>query len=182
MKLTLDTNCIVDLEEGSGEADALLRIVEAHAAGRIVLRVAGISASERQPSGGYAPTFTPFQDRLRAAGLASAEILRPMVHLDTTYLDQMVLADERMLDLERQIHEILFPELEFQWEDFCRKRGFDPVSTPLHKKWRNAECDVVAMWCHINYGGDVFVTTDRNFHKQSKKPRRVDPLRLFRLR
>ena len=70
MRFTLDTNCIIDLEEGSGEASALLRIVEAHSAGRIIVQVAGISASEGQPGGGYAPTFTPFRDKLQATGLA----------------------------------------------------------------------------------------------------------------
>jgi hypothetical protein len=28
---------------------------------------------------------------------------------------------------------------------------------------------VQALWCHIHYGGDVFVTSDDNFHSQQKR-------------
>jgi hypothetical protein len=41
----------------------------------------------------------------------------------------------------------------------------------MEATWRNHKCDVLAMWCHIHYGGDVFVTTDRNFMKASKQQR-----------
>ena len=38
-------------------------------------------------------------------------------------------------------------------------------------KWRNAICDVQALWSHIHAGNDVFVSRDRNFHKASKLPK-----------
>ena len=33
-----------------------------------------------------------------------------------------------------------------------------------------AKCDVLAMWCHITFGGDIFITSDRNFFRKTKKP------------
>lgn len=40
----------------------------------------------------------------------------------------------------------------------------------LSHKWLNAKCDVLALWSHIYYGGDIFVTSDENFHKEKKLP------------
>jgi hypothetical protein len=36
----------------------------------------------------------------------------------------------------------------------------------LERDWRNKKCDVLSMWCHIYYGGDIFVTSDKNFFKK----------------
>ena len=75
-----------------------------------------------------------------------------------------------MEHLERQIHEILFPKIEFHYEAYAARLNH-PVSPPLHRKWLNAKCDVQAMWGHIWHSADIFVTEDRNFHKATKKPR-----------
>lgn len=39
--------------------------------------------------------------------------------------------------------------------------------------WLNRICDVQTMWCHLQYENDVFVTSDRNFHKATKTPRLI---------
>jgi hypothetical protein len=75
-----------------------------------------------------------------------------------------------MEDLERQIHEVLFSNIEFRWLDFCSIRGWDPNAQPLDAKWRNAKCDVQALWSHIHHRRDVFVTRDRIFHAVTKMP------------
>jgi len=36
--------------------------------------------------------------------------------------------------------------------------------------WKNAKCDVLALWSHIWYGSGIFVTGDNNFLKKTKKP------------
>ncbi len=40
----------------------------------------------------------------------------------------------------------------------------------IEREWRRDKCDVLSLWCHIWYQGDVFVTADKNFHKATKKP------------
>jgi len=37
------------------------------------------------------------------------------------------------------------------------------------KKWLNAKCDVLALWSHIWYKGDIFVTRDEIFFNTTKK-------------
>lgn len=175
MRITLDTNCLVDLELEEGAYADLQRIVASHNDGITNIAIPGICASERLKGGSFADSFDGFRERLRRISRREFEILRPPCYLDITYLDWSVLGGEGTLDLERQIHDVLFPAHEFSWEGQARSMELDPDGAFIghHKeslKWRNRKCDVLSLWCHIFYGNDVFITTDRNFHKRSKKP------------
>ena len=75
---------------------------------------------------------------------------------------------------ERQIHELLFPDIELDYRDYCERRGIDRTGHPIDRKWRNAKCDVQLLWSHIHYDGDVLVTNDDNFFKESKAARLAD--------
>ncbi|HEY6973682.1 MAG TPA: hypothetical protein VI359_05205 [Nitrospiraceae bacterium] len=69
--------------------------------------------------------------------------------------------------LEQDIHNVLFPNIEFMWVDYAKAR--DLAVDSLDKNWRNAKCDVLTLWCHIKHCGDVFVTSDSNFHATTKR-------------
>jgi len=73
-----------------------------------------------------------------------------------------------MIKLERKIHNILFPQIEFNYKEFCKKRNINLNNKSLNKKWLNVKCDVLSLWCHIYYNGDIFVTRDNNFYKVTK--------------
>jgi hypothetical protein len=171
LKLTLDTNCIVALDENrEPAANSLRRLLAAHTAGTAQLRLVANSASERQRTGPYLENFSQFQQRLADLHLDHLEILRPPATLDVAYLDQMVLlGDDELLLLER-IHTALFPTHPFKLQNAINAAppGSDPEA--IERKWRNRRLDAEAMWCHIHYEGDVFVTTDDNFFKETKKP------------
>jgi len=36
-------------------------------------------------------------------------------------------------------------------------------------RWMNKKCDVLTLWSHIWYEGDIFVTRDTNFHRKAEK-------------
>jgi hypothetical protein len=165
LKLTLDTNCIYDFEDSSW-SDPRERLLELEHLGRVVLRVPAIAASERQRDGGRIEDFEQFRERLARAGLAGVEILRPMGYSDLCYYDWFVWTSPEIEAEELRIHEILFPTIAFDVDKHCPAQD-----EPGRLKWRNAKCDVQSMWCHIHYGGDIFITRDRNFHKPSKKRR-----------
>jgi hypothetical protein len=57
----------------------------------------------------------------------------------------------------------------FKWSDFCDDRGVDPNSGTIDRKWLNAKCDVQAFWSHMHHEREVFVTSDQNFHAETKK-------------
>lgn len=167
--VTLDTNCIIDLEEASPTATYIRQLIQMHNDGRINLRVVAISASERKPDGTYASNFAEFQQKIAAVGLGQTDVLKPIGYFGISYWDWCLWANEKMLGLEQKVHEILFPEIEFSYKEFCKKRGLDPDNGTMDRRWRNAKCDVLALWSHIWHGDGIFVTSDDNFHKEAKK-------------
>ena len=170
MRFTLDTNCIIDVEESRPSAHFVRALVELHGTNETNIAVSAIGASERQRSGGYAKTFSEFRDKLTAAGFGEVELLAPLAYWGICFWEHCVWADQSD-KLERCIHEILFPKIEFGWVEFAHARGL-PLEA-LDKTWRNAKCDVLGLWCHIKHGGGVFVTSDKNFHAKTK----ASPLR-----
>jgi hypothetical protein len=170
---TLDTNCILAIDEGRSEASAIRALADAHAVGTAHVAVVTISASERQQGGGHLQSITAFLERLARLDLGHLDILDPMAYADVAYLDWCLLSDEGMEELERRIHAILFPTVEFRWQDYCDTRGFDPAAPPTDRKWRNAKCDVQAIWSHMHRKRDVFVTSDGNFHLPTNKVRLI---------
>jgi hypothetical protein len=170
MYLTFDTNCIIDLEENRPAAPSVTALISLHNQQKIDVRVIAISASERKLNGTYASNFAEFQQKIAAVGLQDVEILRPLGYWDIAFYDWCVRADDQIIEFERKIHKILFPQIDFDYRDFCNNKGINPNSGHIDHQWLNAKCDVLSMWCHIHYDGDIFVTSDRNFHKQTKKP------------
>jgi len=168
MRFTLDTNCIIDVEDGRPSRPHVQQLVAVCRERGFPVGVSAIGASERKRNGGYAKTFSEFQEKLKAVGLDSLELLLPPAYADVSYCDYCVCGDEND-PLERQIHAVLFPGIPFLWSDCASsQRGPDDV---LFRKWKNAKCDVLALWCHITHRGDVFVTSDLNFHAQTKHDR-----------
>jgi hypothetical protein len=172
--LTFDTNCLIDIELGAGEVSQLRGLLAAHDADRITVAISAAAASERLQGGLFAPSFSAFQQRASRLSARPIVLLRPLCYLDITYLDWSLLADEHLAAQEEAIHRVLFPTTEFKWRDYAARHGIQPETllASSHKdslRWRNKKCDTLAMWCHIHYGNAVFVTSDSNFLKPSKK-------------
>jgi len=163
--LTLDTNCLYELENPA-PSPALARILDCFHCNEVRLRVPAMAASERQRGGGQLANFGLFRDRVSRLGLQEAELLRPIAYSNLCYADWCVASGPALEELERAIHGILFPTIAFDAALHC-----PPSDSEGRSKWRNAKCDVQSMWCHIHYGGDIYVTRDANFLKCSKKPR-----------
>lgn len=171
MKLTLDHNCIIALENNESDSQYLRQLIAMHNLKKISLRVAAIGASERLHGGGYTSHFLNFENRVAALGLQQIEFALPVGKWGITFWDRSLYGDSQTESLERAIHAILFPDVEFEYQDFCLRHNLDSANSGKQgETWRNAKCDVLGLWSHINGGGDIFVTSDRNFHKQSKKP------------
>ena len=166
---TLDTNCIIAIDEGRAEAPSVWTLADAHASGAARVAIVAISASEKQRGGGHLENFSEFEQRLVSLGLAHLEILPPMFYWDITYWDQRIWSDPCLEAEERKIHEVLFPNIEFLWEDYCADCSVEPNDIAFANRWRNAKCDVQSLWSHVFHKRDVFVTTDGNFHAKSKK-------------
>lgn len=167
---TLDTNCLIAIDERRPEAADVRALADAHAAGKANVAVVAMSASEKQQDGVYIKNFEEFRERLVGLDLAHLDILKPMAYWDIGFWDWCLWSGPDMQSLEKQIHTILFPNVEFSWQDYCRANGLDPATSAPSGNWRNCKCDVQAIWSHIHGKRDVFVTGDRNFVAATKRP------------
>jgi len=126
MNVTMDMNSIIDLEEGRESAPYIRGLIQLHNDGKVNLRVVAIGASERKPDGTYAANFAEFTEKIYGIGLGHVEILKPLGYRGMAFFDWCLFGGEELTNLERQIHEMLFPNIEFAYRDFCAERGFDP--------------------------------------------------------
>jgi hypothetical protein len=175
MYITLDHNLLIDLEsDGATPSQTLKRLVFLHDSGQITIRVSAIGASERLKGKTYAPDFSAFQERVCKLSQKKFEILKPLGYWDITYWDWCIYGGEGTPEneLEQKIHAVLFPETEFEWQRYAQAHGLDSnqevEKSREYQNWRNRKCDVLTMWCHIYYVGDVFVTRDKHFFGTKK--------------
>ena len=164
MKLTLDHNVIIDLANGSANIARLRAMLadEQHQA-----YVVEIGASEMRQRGIRPDRFDLFEELLDAAGIRALPRLMPMMIWDVTFWDHGLWSDDAMSNRANEIEAVLFgelPRIEIAGES---------EESPKFAAWLNRICDVQTMWCHMHYGNDIFVTSDRNFHKATKLPRLV---------
>jgi hypothetical protein len=130
MTITLDTNCIIDVEMGDGAAAEVRQLLTKHEAAEVDLQVAGIVASERLRSGGYAPSFADFSERIAALAQRSIRVLTPIGNWDVTYWDEGLWADDTMIALEKGFMR-------------CCSRSRSPGRMSRAKKeWIHAQCRV----------------------------------------
>lgn len=167
---TLDTNCIIALDEDRPAAPSVLALAAAHRAGRAKVALVAISASERQRDGKMLDNFAKFQERIASLGLSHLELLLPMCYWDVMFWDACLMVEPDMAELESKIQGVLFPAVPASWADYCQANGLEPQETEIDRKWKNAKCDVQAFWCHAYNERSVFVTSDTNFHAATKKP------------
>lgn len=168
---TLDTNCIIEVEEGRPNAKYIQQLVQAHKNGTASVALIAMSASESQKSSHQLGSFTEFEQRTNALGFGGLEMVYPMFIFDITYWDNAIVADEHDFQLVDAMHTILFPNISGDWIRYCASRSIDPklIDTTDFRKWRNALCDVQAYWAHVNAKRDIFVTQDGNFLKSKKQ-------------
>ena len=172
MRVTLDWNQLIDIHEGSGDIEGLHQLIALQSEGALRFCIPAIQASEKQRDGTTLDSYSKFRAFAESLGLGDYEELKPPLYIGMAYIGHCVIHGTGMERLERQIHDILFPNVRFSYPDHLAELG--PRVTQRHREsWRNAKCDVLSMWSHIHYDADIFVTTDRDFHKASKKPRLI---------
>lgn len=170
IKVTLDTNCIIDLEQHRPSEIYIKEFIQMNMEGKIQLSIPAISASEKQKDGSYIKNFSTFKDIIHSVGLDNVELLKPVGYYGITFMDWCIYSGDKLKELEISIHNILFPGIDYAYADYCKNNGLESKTDEIKYKWRNAKCDVLAIWCHIYYNHDYFITNDSNFHKTTKKP------------
>jgi hypothetical protein len=126
-------------------------------------------ASELRENGIRPNTYHLFDKFLIDIGLKDVKRLNPMGLIDITYIDFSIICSKEMIELSKEINKILFPSaIE---EDSLIE---NPPYQPIGRKFLNRLCDTHSMWCHIHYGNEIFLKSDKNFHKNSKKQKLIE--------
>src|SRR5262245_27959693 len=80
LTFTLDTNCIIAVDENRSEAEAVRQLALAHRNKLASVGLVAISASERQRDGANLQNFDEFKKRLESLGLGDLDLLEPMAY------------------------------------------------------------------------------------------------------
>jgi hypothetical protein len=169
VNVTLDMGCLADLEDGHSAASYLRSLLRLHERRVLTLRVVAIGASERHADGVFAAEFPEFADRIAALGLQDAEILEPVFRWGLSFAGWSLWPDVELERLERRIHDVLYRRIDFCWSDYLARRGAGTDRAVLHARWRQARCEVLTMWAHLRYDGDIFVTRNEVYWQRDNR-------------
>ena len=159
-KLTLDTNCIIAVEQHEASEQIILNLRRLHDEGCVHLRLVAASASERQVRGQPVRTFNDWVTYVTDLGFGGLEILRPIAIYGIAIYGQAVFGGGAASELYDAVGNALFP-------DWFPARVERVPST-------NKICDVLMMWSHIRYQGDCFISLNtRDFRRQTALPKLV---------
>jgi len=161
--MTLDTNCIIDLEEQREDAKYLIEIIDCWRNGKVNLASVAVTASENQKTGMSNHNYMEFERKLANVGLEGVEHLLPIGVWNLCYWNHFLWADKKMTSLEVQIRKILFPNIETS----------PPSDIAKNSKWRNQLCDILVAWCHAYHKSDCLITRDNNFHKHKSQLEKI---------
>jgi hypothetical protein len=166
---TLDTNCLIDVDDNRAAASSVMRLIEAAGKGAADVAMVASSASERQPGGGLLKTIDEFKLRMQKLGFGSVKLLKPIARWQLTFWGHSIQPTDSQLHCEQLIFETLFPELPYHWQDYASSNGINALDDPQSFRWRNRLCDAQAFWGHVDNKRDVFVTSDRRFKRRLSK-------------
>jgi hypothetical protein len=163
MKVTIDHNCIIHLRDQTDVGKRIKAIVHDHPNQCFVVN---IGASEMRRDGVRPDRYERFEELLGSVGIAHLPRLDPLAHWGVTFWDRAVWANAEMIEASDAIRDVLFANS----PNVHKGVGVDSVA---ERKWVNRICDVQGMWCHIQKGNEVFLTTDHNFMKATKLPKLI---------
>jgi hypothetical protein len=177
VSFTLDTNCIIDIDEKRASAPSTMQLVQAYRNGQADVALVSVSASERQQGDKYLENYSDFVERLKSLGLSDLPVLPTIAYWNIGFYGVGLYGgNPAMVRREREIQSILFPGIEFEWPVYASKAGLqvNDLSNPGARRWRNAFCDRQMFWAHDHNNRDYFATRDGNFLRLVGRPEFAD--------
>ncbi|MCR4377307.1 MAG: hypothetical protein NUV50_04355 [Rhodospirillales bacterium] len=167
LKFTLDTNCLIDVDDEDRPAGQFVRqLCDAASEGKIDVAMVASSASERQQNDEFLGNMTFFKERMERLGFDHLQLLPPLLRYGIGFWDHgLWVNDESEEALETLIYAAMFPTSPKEWADYAAAKNADPKDTTskAYFRWRNQILDAQAFWAHEHHGRDVFVTSDKRF-------------------
>ena len=172
LRYTLDTNCLIDIEDDRPAAIHIKRILRAAKDGSVDVAMVASSASERQKDNTFLTNFQHFEQRRKSLGFGHLPLLYPLLRWDIGFWENALWSSDTAAARENLIYQILFPNSPIEWPDYAAQKAVqsDDVNSRAYRRWRNQILDAQAYWAHDFNDRDVFVTSDRRFRKLEESP------------
>lgn len=173
MKLTLDWNCVIEVEEGRPQASCVTELIRFHRLGRFEVALLAASASENTKSKRFPGNATVFKERISSLGWQDLPIVPMPGIYGLSYLDFCYHVDDgEKFERDRDaIWRVIAPSIPREPIDHLpegQRITGDAIQSEQLSKWRNTWCDVISAYSHIHAGRDVFVTNNtRDFQSNA---------------
>lgn len=175
MKLTLDWNCVIEVEEGRLQAEHVSDLINFHRQGHFEVALLAASASENSKSRRFPGNAHSFVERVAALGWQDLPLVPMPAVWGLSYSDFCFYVEdgdafEREMDA---LWRVIAPTVPLDPSEHL------PVGTELTdniaqsealSKWRNTWCDVISAYSHIQANRDIFVTNNtRDFQRKAER-------------
>jgi hypothetical protein len=174
---TLDTNCIIDVDEARPSSVSIKILLKEHERKKADLALVASSASERQRSGDFLCNLATFNARRYALGFGELRLLPSIARWGISFFGDSLWPSDESQKREEAIYKILFPNSAYEWADYAASKEVDPAdeTTPSYFRWRNQLLDTQALWAHDFAVRDIFVTSDQRLIRISEQ-KKIDSL------
>ncbi|KJZ21397.1 hypothetical protein [Tritonibacter mobilis] len=185
MKLTLDWNCVIEVEEGRAQASHVSDLVSHHRQGNFEVALLAASASENSRSKKFPGNANLFKDRVSALGWDDLPLVSMPSILGLSYWDFSYIVDDdgkfkRDMDA---LWCVIAPKVTRSPSDYLPagvSLTDEAIQSEELSKWRNAWCDVISAYSHIHDDRDVFVTNNtRDFQDNAEALSRLGMRQIF---
>ena len=173
MKLTLDWNCVIEVEEQRHQASCVVDLVKAHRSGELEVALLAASASENTKSKLFRGNAAAFRRRIEQLGWDDLPLVPMPKVWGLSYWGFCFRvgdgeAFERDMDA---LWQVIAPKILRNPSDHLtdgQTLDDDMIQSEALSKWRNTWCDVISAYSHIYAKRDVFVTNNtRDFQDKS---------------
>ena len=175
MKLTLDWNCVIEVEVGGPQAIYVNNLISCHRSGEFEVALLAASASENSRSKRFPGNAGLFKERISKLGWQDLPLVPMPAICGLSYWDFCYsIGDgekfERDMDALWQAMAPKIPRKPAEHLPPETRLSDDAIQSEALSKWRNTWCDVISAYSHIHAGRDIFVTNNtmdfqRNFAK-----------------
>lgn len=174
MKLSLDWNCVIEVEEKQLQAEYVQRLIECHRAGRCEVALLATSGSENTGSKLFPGSYNVFMDRITALGWHDLpHVPMPGVYGLTFFGHAQWVDDgdvEESLDRFWQVIASATPRNPHEHLPSGEELTDESIQSENLAKWRNAWCDVMSAYTHVHAKRDIFVTNNtKHFQKNAER-------------
>lgn len=175
MKLTLDWNCVIEVEEGRPQATYVTDLISFHRQGQFEVALLAASASENSKSKRFPGNARFFKDRVSALGWQDLPLVPMPGIFGLSYWDFCYSVEDGEM-FERDMNAIwraIAPNVPRKPSEHLptgMRMTDEAIQSEALSTWRNTWCDVISAYSHIHDSRDVFVTNNtRDFQRNSEE-------------